>query len=136
VCHVRLAGGTSARGLRACRRSVASARAYNRSQRRRAEVAAPSTEQSGEGGAGNFGRRSRAGREGPTCGWTSIGGLCARLWEGRRNRAGREGPACAPAGGPTEQSEEGGSGLREDFDRRPLHAPAIGAGTGVRKRLH
>jgi hypothetical protein len=34
-----------------------------------------------------------------------------------QSRAGREGLACAPVRGPTEQSGEGGAGLREDFSR-------------------
>jgi hypothetical protein len=37
---------------------------------------------------------------------------------------------------PTEQSGEGGAGLREDFRWRPLRAPTIGAGASARKRLH
>jgi hypothetical protein len=55
-------------------RPTASARTCNRSRHRR-QKAAPLTEQSEEGGADNFGRRSRAGREGPTCGRTSADGL-------------------------------------------------------------
>jgi hypothetical protein len=45
-------------GLRSYGRGVASVRTCNRSRRQKA---APSTEQSGEGGAGNFGRRPAGG---------------------------------------------------------------------------
>jgi hypothetical protein len=36
----------------------------------------------------------------------------------------------------TEQRGEGGASLREDFGRRPLRAPAIGADVDAKKRLH